>query len=40
MLLYKYDLTVCGKDGNVNMIEASAREVSEELREHKLQVKK
>ena len=27
---YKFDLTVCGKDGNINMIEASAREVKEE----------
>src|SRR3989344_5135133 len=27
---YKFDLTVCGKDGNINMIEASAREVREE----------
>src|SRR3989338_3264412 len=24
---YKFDLTVCGKDGNINMIEASAREI-------------
>jgi polyribonucleotide nucleotidyltransferase len=29
-VLYKYDLTVCGKNGNVNMIEASAREVNED----------
>lgn len=36
--LYKYDLTVCGKDGNVNMIEASAREVSEEELERALKV--
>ncbi|KKT24612.1 MAG: Polyribonucleotide nucleotidyltransferase [Candidatus Nomurabacteria bacterium GW2011_GWF2_43_8] len=28
--MYKFDLTVCGKDGNINMIEASARETSEE----------
>src|SRR3989344_1656046 len=27
--MYKFDLTVCGKDGNVNMIEASARETRE-----------
>jgi len=27
---YKFDLTVCGKDGNVNMIEASAHQVKEE----------
>ena len=27
---YKFDLTVCGKDGNVNMIEASARQAKEE----------
>lgn len=27
---YKYDLTVCGKNGAVNMIEASARQVDEE----------
>ncbi len=27
---YKFDLTVCGKAGNVNMIEAAARQVSEE----------
>jgi len=26
---YKYDLTVCGKDGNINMIEASAHETTE-----------
>ena len=26
---YKFDLTVCGKDGNINMIEASARETME-----------
>jgi len=26
---YKYDLTVCGKNGNVNMIEASAHETAE-----------
>ena len=27
---YKFDLTVCGKDGNINMIEASAKEAREE----------
>ena len=27
---YKFDLTVCGKDGNINMIEASARQVKED----------
>jgi polyribonucleotide nucleotidyltransferase len=27
---YKYDLTVCGKDGNINMIEASAHQTKEE----------
>jgi polyribonucleotide nucleotidyltransferase len=27
---YKYDLTICGKDGNINMIEASAHETGEE----------
>lgn len=27
--LYKFDLTVCGKDGSVNMIEASAHETKE-----------
>ena len=27
---YKYDLTICGKDGNINMIEASAHEISED----------
>ncbi len=29
MAMYKFDLTVCGKAGNVNMIEASARETAE-----------
>ena len=33
---YKFDLTVCGKDGNINMIEASAREVKEEELEEAL----
>lgn len=27
--IYEYDLTVCGKDGNVNMIEAAARQIEE-----------
>ena len=27
---YKYDLAVCGKDGNINMIEASARQATED----------
>jgi len=27
---YKFDLTVCGKDGNINMIEASARQATED----------
>ncbi|MEK7564582.1 MAG: polyribonucleotide nucleotidyltransferase [Patescibacteria group bacterium] len=27
---YKYDLTICGKDGNINMIEAAAHETTEE----------
>ncbi len=26
---YKYDLTICGKNGNINMIEASAHETTE-----------
>jgi polyribonucleotide nucleotidyltransferase len=34
--VYKFDLTVCGKDGNINMIEASAREVKEEELEEAL----
>ena len=33
---YKFDLTVCGKAGNVNMIEASAHEVKEEELEEAL----
>lgn len=37
-VLYKYDLTVCGKAGNVNMIEASAREVSEDELENALKL--
>jgi polyribonucleotide nucleotidyltransferase len=27
---YKFDLTVCGKDGNINMIEASAHQIKED----------
>ena len=27
---YKYDLTICGKDGHINMIEASAHQTSED----------
>ena len=27
---YKFDLTICGKGGNINMIEASAHETKEE----------
>lgn len=27
---YKFDLTVCGKEGNINMIEASARQANED----------
>ncbi|MES2315118.1 MAG: polyribonucleotide nucleotidyltransferase [Patescibacteria group bacterium] len=27
---YKFDLAVCGKDGNINMIEAAARQVKED----------
>ena len=34
--LYKFDLTVCGKDGNVNMIEAAAHQTSEEELEEAL----
>ncbi len=33
---YKFDLTVCGKDGNINMIEASAHQVKEEELEEAL----
>ena len=36
--LYKYDLTVCGKNGNVNMIEAAAREVDEDELEKALNI--
>lgn len=35
--LYKYDLTVCGKDGNINMVEASAHQNKEEELEIALQ---
>ncbi|MBU0612242.1 polyribonucleotide nucleotidyltransferase [Patescibacteria group bacterium] len=34
---YKFDLTVCGKEGSINMIEASARQVKEEEIEEALQ---
>ncbi len=34
---YKYDLTVCGKDGKINMIEASARQIKEDELEHALE---
>jgi polyribonucleotide nucleotidyltransferase len=33
---YKFDLTVCGKDGNINMIEASAHQNTEEELEEAL----
>ncbi len=33
---YKFDMTVCGKDGNVNMIEASAHQTTEEELEEAL----
>jgi len=35
---YKYDLTVCGKDGNINMIEASAHQIGEDELEEALKV--
>jgi len=35
---YKFDLTVCGKDGNINMIEASARQSKEEELEEAFKV--
>ena len=35
---YKFDLTVCGKDGNVNMIEASAHQTKEEDLKEALEV--
>jgi len=28
--MYKFDLTVCGKDGNINMIEVGGKEITEE----------
>src|SRR3989338_6064344 len=34
---YKFDLTVCGKDGNINMIEASAHQSAEGELEEALQ---
>jgi polyribonucleotide nucleotidyltransferase len=34
---YKFDLTVCGKNGNINMIEASAHQTEEEEIEEALQ---
>ncbi|MEK7572577.1 MAG: polyribonucleotide nucleotidyltransferase [Patescibacteria group bacterium] len=34
---YKFDLTVCGKDGNVNMIEASAHQTNEKELEEALE---
>ena len=33
---YKYDLVACGKDGNINMIEAAAHQTSEDELEHVL----
>ncbi len=33
---YKYDLAVCGKNGNINMIEASARQIHEDELEQAL----
>ncbi len=35
--LYKFDLTVCGKDGNINMIEASAHQSKEDELEEAFQ---
>lgn len=35
---YKFDLTVCGKNGNINMIEASAHQTKEEELEEALKV--
>lgn len=35
---YKFDLTVCGKDGSINMIEASARQSTEDELEAALKV--
>ena len=36
--LYKFDLTVCGKDGNINMIEAAAHQSKEEELEEALKL--
>jgi polyribonucleotide nucleotidyltransferase len=35
---YKFDLTVCGKDGNINMIEASAHQTTEDELEEALKM--
>jgi len=35
--MYKFDLTVCGKDGHINMIEASAHQTKEEELEEALE---
>ncbi len=35
---YKFDLTVCGKDGNINMIEAAAHQTTEDELEKAFQV--
>lgn len=35
---YKYDLTICGKDGNINMIEAAAHQTKEEELEEAFRV--
>lgn len=37
-LQYKFDLTVCGKDGNINMIEASAHQTTEDELEEALKM--
>ncbi len=34
---YKFDLTVCGREGHINMIEASARQIKEEELEEALE---
>jgi polyribonucleotide nucleotidyltransferase len=36
--MYKFDLTVCGKDGNINMIEASAHQNNEDELEEALKM--
>jgi polyribonucleotide nucleotidyltransferase len=36
--IYKFDLTVCGKGGNINMIEAAARQAGEEDLEEALKI--